>query len=189
MRTFDRLAQAFGASPANGSGGAAARCGCQWSGCERAGEYRAPRSRSDLKHYWWFCLEHVRQYNAEWNYYAGMSDDEVEADIRRDVCWQRPTWPLGATIERFRAWRVSGIGSEFEEAHAPPAPPPMSTAEERALGVLDLQPPLTVAIVKARYKKLVKIYHPDANGGDKLAEERFKQINEAYRTVMSRLQP
>ena len=59
------------------------------------------------------------------------------------------------------------------------------TAEERALVVLDLRPPVTIAIVKMRYKELVKLHHPDANGGDKASEERFKQISEAYRTVMN----
>ncbi len=61
------------------------------------------------------------------------------------------------------------------------------TAEERALLVLDLRPPVTIAIVKTRYKELVKLHHPDANGGDKASEERFKQISEAYRTVMNSL--
>ena len=63
------------------------------------------------------------------------------------------------------------------------------TAEERALVILDLRPPVSVAIVKTRYKELVKRHHPDANGGDKAAEERFKQISEAYRTVMNSLVP
>jgi DnaJ-class molecular chaperone len=42
-------------------------------------------------------------------------------------------------------------------------------------------------MVKARYKELVKRHHPDANGGDKSAEERFKTVSEAYRTLMSTL--
>ena len=54
---------------------------------------------------------------------------------------------------------------------------------------MDLDPPVTVEIVKARYKKLVKRHHPDANGGDKAAEEKFKQISEAYRTIMRSLDP
>ena len=64
--------------------------------------YRAPRSPERLTEYWWFCLLHVRTYNAAWNYYAGMSDSQVEADIRRDTVWQRPSWPLGAHPEPLR---------------------------------------------------------------------------------------
>jgi hypothetical protein len=189
MREADRLlASSFSAAPANGARNVR-RC-CQWIGCDRDGDYRAPHSRRQLHRYWWFCLEHVREYNAAWNYYAGMSDGEVEADIRFDTVWQRPSWPLGAKI-RACAWRGARIEDPFGtfgEARTPPHSEP-ATAEERALLVLDLQPPITVAIVKTRYKELVKRHHPDANGGDKAAEERFKQISEAYRTVMNRLVP
>lgn len=163
--------------------------GCQWGGCERDGLYRAPRSRRELHRYWWFCLEHVREYNAAWNYYAGMSDNEVEADIRFDTVWQRPSWRLGVANPGC-AWRTARFHDGFETfdaySSAPPAAP--ATAEMQALVILELRPPVTVAIVKARYKELVKRHHPDCNGGDKAAEERFKLISEAYRTVMSSIQ-
>jgi hypothetical protein len=144
-----------------------------------------------MTEYWWFCLQHVREYNAAWNYYAGMSDDEVEADVRRDTVWQRPSWPFATTVGCY-AWhatRATGGFGVFEEAQqaAPRREPP--TAEERALLVLELRAPVTVAIVKSRYKELVKRHHPDANGGDKAAEERFKEVSEAYRTAMDTLAP
>lgn len=184
MRTFDRLAQAYGA--ASGNGAAVSQQCCEWIGCDRDGLYRAPRSRQELRHYWWFCLEHVREYNAAWNYYAGMSDNEVEADVRFDTVWQRPSWPLGARI-RYARWRP--VGDFFGFFGEQRTPERSVTAEERALLVLDLRPPVTVAVVKMRYKELVKRHHPDANGGDKASEERFKQISEAYRTVMNSLMP
>ena len=55
---------------------------CEWPDCAAEGEHRAPRSRDDMDSYRWFCLEHAREYNKGWNYFAGMSDDEVEADRR-----------------------------------------------------------------------------------------------------------
>ena len=60
-----------------------------------AGEFRAPRSRIELDHYFWFCIDHVRAYNAAWNYYAGMSEGDIEQEIRRDTVWHRPSWKLG----------------------------------------------------------------------------------------------
>jgi hypothetical protein len=69
--------------------------GCDHPGCAAGGDFRAPKSRLDLNHYYWFCLEHVRTYNSAWNYYAGMSEPEIEAEIRRDTVWQRPSWKLG----------------------------------------------------------------------------------------------
>jgi hypothetical protein len=161
--------------------------GCDWPGCTAKGPHRAPRSRRELNRFWWFCLDHVRQYNASWNYYAGMTEQEIEADVRFDTVWQRPSWRMGENIRTFAFGSVNVddsfafFGHEGEPKRAP------ATPQEQAMVVLDLQPPVTVASVKARYKALVKLHHPDANGGDKAAEERFKDISAAYRTVLKSL--
>lgn len=129
----------------------------------------------------------MRVYNAAWNYYAGMSESEIEADLRRDTVWQRPSWPLGGRgPSRIRPEVIiEGFGFFEGEARRAPAPPP--SPRQEALEIFELQPPLTIAAVKARYKQLVKIHHPDANGGDKASEERFKQIAEAYHMIMEDL--
>ena len=161
--------------------------GCDWPGCTGGGEHRAPRSRRELKQFWWFCLDHVRKYNASWNYYAGMTEQEVEADVRFDTVWQRPSWRMGETVRAFAFGSVD-VGDRFaffdDNGEAKRRPP---TPEEQAMVVLDLKPPVSVAMLKARYKKLVKLHHPDANDGDKAAEERFKDINAAYRVVLKSL--
>jgi len=64
--------------------------------CTAAGGYRAPKSRTSLNEYHWFCLEHVRAYNASWDFYKGMTPSQIEAQTRSDTGWQRPTWPLGS---------------------------------------------------------------------------------------------
>lgn len=170
---------------------------CDWPGCDGVGEYRAPQSRERLDAYHWFCLEHVRLYNAAWNYYEGMSEDEVEAEIRRDTVGRRPTWPFGVRSAVFR-FAHRGDGDPFglfEDAadagpsDAGPRRRPVVTAEEEAFVVLDLRPPVTVDVVKARYKQLVKRHHPDLNGGDKSSEEMFKRINQAYHTILQSLAP
>ncbi len=162
---------------------------CEWEGCTEDGDYRAPRSRYELDSYRWFCLRHIREYNAHWNFYAGMTESEVEADLRRDTVWQRPTWPFGQATPRagyHRARFRSHFGDfEDEAAEDHARPRTLEQKARRALGVLDLDPPVTVSDVKARYKELVKRHHPDANNGDKASEERFKEISEAYRTVMT----
>lgn len=156
---------------------------CDHPGCAASGDYRAPRSRDRLSQFYWFCLDHVRAYNAQWNYYAGMSAAEIEAEIRNDTVWQRPTWPLGGRFGLFRS-RVRDFGMfgfEDEDEHAAKKRP--MTEQEQALAVFDLAPPVTFAGLKARYKALVKLHHPDAHGGDKAAEERLKVINRAYTTL------
>jgi hypothetical protein len=160
--------------------------GCDHPGCVCEGEYRAPRSRATLDAFYWFCLDHVREYNAAWNYYAGMSEKEIEAEIRNDTVWQRPTWPLGSRYGTHGPhirddFGVFGQNGGAEGSRERPRRPP--SAEEAALSVFEIEPPFTLVRLKARYKELVKLHHPDAHGGDKAAEERLKVINQAYSTL------
>jgi len=158
---------------------------CDHPGCAAAGDYRAPRSKSELDTFYWFCLDHVRAYNAAWNYYAGMSEAEIEAEIRSDTVWQRPTWPLGSRLgARFEPrWRDDGLFDIDDPGQRPRERKRPLTAEEEALVVFELTPPLTFSRLKARYKELVKRHHPDSHGGDKAAEEKLKVINQAYATL------
>jgi DnaJ domain len=165
---------------------------CGIPGCAQLGEYRAPKSRSGGREFHWFCLEHVREFNASWDYYKGMSPDEIEAQLRADTAWQRPSWPLG------RLGQTARMDEALEqELHAfafgpraTPAPAPNVPAELRdALGVLGLLWPVTLAAVKAKYKELAKRHHPDANNGDKGSEEMLKAINLAYATLRGKLAP
>jgi hypothetical protein len=164
---------------------------CAQPGCVVAGEFKAPRSRAEVgkpENYLWFCLEHVRAYNAAWNYYQGMSDSEIERDLRHDTVWQRPTWPLG--------WRVAGAHIHdpmqvFEQGREtryerPPEKPRRGAEEEEALAIFDLDPPFGQDELKRRYKSLVKQHHPDANGGSKEAEEKLKLITRAYAFLKAR---
>jgi hypothetical protein len=166
--------------------------GCDHPGCREYGDYRAPKSRDALSEYYWFCLDHVRAYNASWDYYAGLGADEIENMLRNDVTWQRPTWPLGQRMSgtsRFDASKVRDGFGVFDEnfESAKPAAPAASSAEMNALKEMSLAYPLTVEALRARYKELCKLHHPDANGGDKQAEERFKRVGQAYKTLMESL--
>ena len=167
------------------------RC-CDVPGCGASGEYRAPKSRASLRDYWWFCLEHVRGYNAAWDFYKGMTPAQIEAETRADTHWQRPTWPLGhlgAQIDeaiRRDPLHVlnAGLGHGARRERAAAGAP----AELREpLATLGLAWPLTLADLKARYKQLAKQHHPDANNGSREAEERLKTINLAYAALRGRL--
>lgn len=162
-------------------------------GCTAQGEYRAPKSRRNLHDYWWFCLEHVRAYNGSWDYYKGMSPGEIEAQIRSDTAWQRPTWPLGRIGGASNAehdWlhdplHVLSAGRVKSHHAAPSVTAPTELREP--LQTLGLSWPTTLDAVKIRYKELAKRHHPDANGGSRESEERLKTINLAYATLRSRL--
>src|SRR5260221_13639968 len=68
---------------------------CDHPRCGGTGDYRAPRARDRLDMVYWFCLDHVRDYNARWDYYPRMSASEIEAEIPNDAGWQRPPQPRG----------------------------------------------------------------------------------------------
>jgi len=168
---------------------------CDAAGCAEAGLYKAPRSRSLLNDYHWFCLPHVREYNSRWDYYKGMGPAEIEANLRNDTSWQRPTWPLGRLggANRFAAEYIRDpLGMLYEtplhvkRTRAPekPAVPPELRA---ALDVLGLEWPVEQPALRARYKQLAKQLHPDVNGGEPGAEDRFKDVNRAYSLLRKRL--
>lgn len=170
---------------------------CEWPNCAEHGEHRAPRSRDEMNSYRWFCRDHAREYNKTWNYFAGMSDDEVEADRRADTVWRRPSWPLGdgpPTPEQARAfWRgdFSDPFKVFDEAaadHKSEPQPTIGSDVRKAFEVFSLEPPVTIEEVKATYKALVKRHHPDAsrNTAD---DGRIKDINEAYQVILTFLAP
>jgi hypothetical protein len=167
---------------------------CDCTGCFDEGLYPAPRDRDNLGSYFWFCLVHIRAYNRAWNYYAGMSTEEIEAQVREDTVWQRPSWPLGArgapfdpahTVDPFGLF--GGNGQAHAKTMNGSAPNGRiwrrGSDEHRALRTLDLEGPVTSEQIKVRYKELAKQHHPDANNGCKAAEERLKVINQAYTTL------
>ena len=167
---------------------------CDHPDCHVAAEHRAPKSRELLGDYFWFCLDHVRVYNKSWNFCAGLGADEIETEIREDTVWRRPTWPMGSA-EGDRRWRFvrdadfsDGFGAFWGKSQAREEPagahrPPLKSPEGKAFSILGLDPSASLSELKARYKELVKTHHPDRNGGDKLAEEKLKDINDAYSTL------
>ena len=165
---------------------------CAKSGCGGEGTFRVPRSRERLDQHIWFCLQHAREHNETWDYFQGMSQPEIEAFVVDALTGHRPTWPLGKRAAHahrkqeprsFRdAHRV--FGDSFEEetrngANARAARP-LTGPQARALDVLNLEAGASLHQIKARYKELVKRFHPDANGGDRGSEERLKRVIQAY---------
>ncbi|MFA7277331.1 MAG: DnaJ domain-containing protein [Pseudobdellovibrionaceae bacterium] len=158
------------------------RC-CDMPECAAAGEFRAPKDRS-LSHYYWFCYEHVQDYNKAWNYFAGMSMAEVEDYINTASVWDRPTRRYDAAGKSDELLRKAQQTYHFMDEEPPKARavPPSSrqTPEFEALALLGLEAPITLDDIKTRYKILAKKYHPDHNREDPEAEELLKKINMAY---------
>ena len=182
---------------------------CDWPSCRLEGMHRAPISQNRIREYSWFCLEHVRIYNSSWNYYEGMSIQEFNELVRSDTTWNRPTWPIGDhQVDVSSKYEDNPSGPEYIRKNNENYNDPfgfftkdtnyrgpteqvmensLSIEEKKALTLLGLDVPVEISELKARYKLLVKECHPDRTGGNKKLEERFKQINEAYQKVMTKL--
>ena len=163
---------------------------CSVANCPEPASYRVPKSRENLSDYLWCCLEHARAHNESWDFFKGMDDAAIERFRDDAILGHRPTWPLGKRAARARTGQMPL--NAVHDSHAVfPDDGETATAVRRperqltrlqimAMDTLQLAHNATLIEIKARYKELVKRFHPDANGGDRGAEERLKQVIKAY---------
>jgi curved DNA-binding protein CbpA len=174
---------------------------CDMTGCAATGTHRAPKGRAQEGEYFWFCLDHVRQYNKSYNYFSGMNDAAIQAFQRDATIGHRPTWQMGVNAgldqpprpERRPGFNWAGrardpfrfFGEGFQAQGAEPERRKVHNMEARSLATLGLDTTASAVDVKARYKLLVKRHHPDANGGDRSLEDRLREIIQAYSYLKS----
>lgn len=163
---------------------------CASEGCEAPGTCRVTRSPQALDEHLWLCQGHAAEHNRAWNYFEGWSEPEIERYRVESVTGHRPTWRLGARGFTWYNARIHSDFGDFDETDTANGERIGDAAagdprRRAALATLDLSPSASLHEVKMRYKQLVKRFHPDANGGDKAAEERFKEISEAYSYLKS----
>ena len=171
---------------------------CEWPGCCEEGQHRAPHSRQEFNKFRWFCKPHAAQYNKAWNFFDEMTDDEVEAIVRHDTVWNRPSWPIGTgpVVDAFMRGHFTDPlgdlgGQRSQQKISSDETPGMDLPANvrSALAVFDLEIPVYTSDVKLRYKELVKRHHPDAQGPTNNSEDRIKAINHAYTVIMEFLDP
>ena len=164
---------------------------CAQAGCPGEGDHRVPKARDRLNEHLWLCQQHAREHNEHWDYFAGMSDAEIQAFRIDAMTGHRPTWQMGKRGARMRNGQDSHalgrahLGSIADDVAEQPRRPErkLTRLQLIALETLHLEPTATLQEAKARYKELVKRFHPDANGGDRGAEERLKQVIKAFNTL------
>lgn len=164
---------------------------CAFPGCDAEGTHRAPMGRLREGQYFCFCLDHVREYNATYNYFNGMNDADVARYMKDAVVGHRPTWSMG-TRRGDTGFREEGGATEdplgihrerFRAARPQKRTPRYAPATMRAFEALGLDETAGAEAVRNRYKELVKRLHPDANGGDRSREEKLREIIHAYKTL------
>lgn len=168
-----------------------ARAHCAVPGCNSPGEFKAPLQAAnfDGPGTWRFlCLEHVREHNAKYNYFEGMSPEEIQDAQGPLGGWERPSRKFGANgADPPPAWSdfadpLDAISTRFRRfRHHKPSR--FTKGEQRALSVLGLGEEADRHSVRQRYSTLVRRYHPDKNGGDRSHEGRLGEVIEAYQLL------
>ncbi len=170
---------------------------CQWRNCTKRGLHRAPKGRDSEGEYYYFCRDHVTEYNKSYNYFAGMGEEEVVDYQKSAATGHRPTWSMGVHGADLPAWeavkdaKATG-GDPFEMlknvrsgAFRRPEPPQdrrrvVLKGAKKHLQALNLDEDATADEIKVQFKALVKLHHPDHNGGDRSSEDRFREVLTAY---------
>ncbi len=164
---------------------------CEHPGCPEPGEFRAPpregRASGDGPGAWrWFCLDHVRAFNGGYNFFEGMSAEEIEAQQRPFAGWERETRAFSANADAVPRWAdfidpLDAIGAKYARENPRAANGhPFRENERKALKVLGLEPGTDRRALRRRYADLLRRYHPDRNGGDRTQEKALQDVIAAY---------
>ncbi|SEL33758.1 J domain-containing protein [Jannaschia helgolandensis] len=153
---------------------------CDHDGCEEGGKYRAPKMRDTSEDYFWFCKDHVREYNAKWSFFDGATEAELARQAESD---ERPTTPFRKTVEE-RAWARLGIEDAHQVLGGNATRNPgrgvvgrkLPPTERKALTILEGKDDWDKAMIRKAYKSLIKVLHPDINGGDRSQEEQLSEV-------------
>ena len=169
-----------------------AQAHCAVPGCPAPGEYKAPLQPAnfDGPGAWRFlCLDHVREHNARYNFFDGMSAEVISEAQSPLSGWERPSRRFAAAGgDPPPAWSdfadpLDAISSRFRHMREPAAASRFDKSERRALAVLGLGDDADRHALRSSYSALVRRFHPDKNGGDRSHEDRLREVIEAYQLL------
>ena len=158
---------------------------CEWENCKESGKYKAPLEKDNSKNFKWLCKEHIVFFNKNWNYFEGMSQNEIENFLKSDITWHRPTQKFGssdnffnilwnnALSDKFNFFKEEKISENFSDRK-------LSEKDKDAFKIMELDFNANWSQIQKKFKTLVKKYHPDKNSGNKKFEDKLKKITMAY---------
>jgi len=158
---------------------------CDWKNCNNIGEYKAPVEKDNSKKYRLLCLEHIKEFNKNWNYFENMNDTEIIDFIKADMTWHKPTQNFSAQDNFFKILWNNALKEDlskngFDKSRANLANFNFSNKDLKAFEILGLDVSINWENIRSKFKKLVKKFHPDMNSGNKNFEEKLKVITLAY---------
>ena len=158
---------------------------CDWNNCKELGEYKAPVEKDNSKKFRLLCLEHVKEFNKNWNYFSGMNDNQVLDFLKSDMVWHKPTQSFSSSDNFFKilwndALKNEKDNSKFKNEFNNMYKFQFNHSDIKAFGILGVDVGLKWEKVQEKFKKLVKKFHPDMNSGNKKFEDKLKVITLAY---------
>ena len=158
---------------------------CDWNNCFEIGEYKAPIEKDNTKNYRLLCLNHVKEFNKNWNYFSGMNDDQICEFLKSDMTWHKQTQSFSSSDNFFKILWNNALKDEFDKSKLNGQFSYMNqfkftNNDIKAFGILGVSVGLKWSKIHEKFKKLVKKLHPDMNAGNKKFEERLKIITLAY---------
>jgi len=158
---------------------------CDWTNCKKSGEFKAPQEKDNSKNYKWLCEEHIKLFNNNWNYFEGMSQNEIENFIKSDITWHRPTQKFGSSDNFFNILWNNALNDNFnlfkgEKIYKDSKYNRLNEKDKDAFKIMGLEINTEWLIIQKKFKTLVKKFHPDRNAGNKQFEDKLKKITLAY---------
>ena len=158
---------------------------CDWNNCKELGEYKAPVERDNSKKFRMLCLKHVKEFNKNWNYFSGMSDNQIMNFLKSDMTWHKPTQSFSSSDNFFKVLWNNTLKDEFDNKKIKSDFNYMrqfkfDNKDIKAFEILGLSVGMKWMKIHEKFKTLVKKFHPDMNLGNKKYEEKLKLITLAY---------
>ena len=158
---------------------------CEWENCKEIGKFKAPLEKDNSKNYKWLCKNHIKFFNKNWNYFEGMSQNEIENFVKSDLTWHRPTQKFGSSDNFFNILWKNALSDKFnlfqeEKIFSNLKNRKLSEKDKDAFKIMELEFNTDWSNIQKKFKTLVKKFHPDRNSGNKQFEDKLKKVTMAY---------
>ena len=153
---------------------------CDWKNCKQIGNYKAPIEKDNSRKFRWLCLGHIKEFNKSWDYFNGMSENQIFNFIKSDMTWHKPTQSFGSSDNFFNILWNNTLNNENIFSVNNPIKKKFNEKDIQAFKIMDLEIGIKWDKIQSKFKTLVKKYHPDMNAGNKKFEDKLKTITLAY---------
>ena len=138
---------------------------CEWDNCNEPGKFKAPIEKDNSKNFRLLCEDHIKMFNKNWNYFEGMSQDQIEVFLKSDLTWHKPTQTFGSSDNFFNILWNNALSDKFkifnDKKYFNKDKRSFTEKDRDAFGILGLESNADWSTVQKKFKIPVKKFHPD----------------------------